>query len=76
MFMKNSFLIFEVRSASKSFCVCEDFFKMSLIQNRAAVAPLNRHFSLAADLVPARHSSVAEMVAKLRPEEPLHCVRP
>jgi ornithine decarboxylase len=48
---------------------------MSLIQKRAAVAPLHRHVSLSAntvELVP----SVAEMVARLRPEEPLHCIRP
>jgi ornithine decarboxylase len=48
---------------------------MSLIQNRAAVAPLHRHVSLSAGPAPAM-PSVAEMVAKLRPEEPLHCVRP
>jgi ornithine decarboxylase len=49
---------------------------MSLIQNRAAVAPLNRHFSLAAEPNAVRYPLVAEMVAKLRPEEPLHCIRP
>lgn len=49
---------------------------MSLIQNRAAVAPLNRHFSLAAEPAAIRRPSVAELVAKLRPEEPLHCIRP
>ena len=49
---------------------------MSLIQNRAAVAPLNGYFSMSADAQPVRTPSVAEMVAKLRPEEPLHCVRP
>jgi ornithine decarboxylase len=49
---------------------------MSLIQNRAAVAPLNRHFSLVADALPVRMPSVEEMVAKLRPEEPMHCIRP
>jgi len=53
---------------------CEGF-HMSLIQNRAAAVPRHRHMSLraeSADLVP----SVNEIVAKLRPEEPLHCVRP
>jgi ornithine decarboxylase len=49
---------------------------MSLIQNRAAVAPLRRYFSYGADPVPAPARSVAEMVAKLRPEVPLHCIRP
>ena len=49
---------------------------MSLIQNRAAVAPLHRHFSLSVDTAVVQVPSVAEMVAKLRPEEPLHCVRP
>ncbi len=49
---------------------------MSLIQNRAAVAPLNRHFSLAVEPLDAAYPSVTEMVAKLRPEVPLHCVRP
>ncbi len=48
---------------------------MSLIQKRAAVAPLHRHLSLRADT--AKHvDSVAGAVAKLRPEEPLHCLRP
>lgn len=47
---------------------------MSLIENRAAVGPLHRHLSLAADskILP----SVNERVKTLRPEEPLHCVRP
>jgi ornithine decarboxylase len=49
---------------------------MSLIQNRAAVAPLHRHFSLRAEPTTAQAASVAEMVAKLRPEVPLHCIRP
>jgi ornithine decarboxylase len=48
---------------------------MSLIQNRAAVAPLHRHISLRAESA-VTVPSVNEMVAKLRPEEPLHCVRP
>ena len=48
---------------------------MSLIQNRAAVAPLHRHFSFGTDPVVAL-ASVAERVAKLRPEIPLHCIRP
>jgi ornithine decarboxylase len=50
-------------------------FDMSLIQNRAATAPLHRHISLRADSV-ASHPSVASIVASLRPEEPLHCIRP
>ena len=47
---------------------------MSLIENRAAVGPLHRHISLRDDekILP----SVNEMVKTLRPEEPLHCVRP
>ncbi|MDE1906779.1 MAG: type III PLP-dependent enzyme [Rhodospirillales bacterium] len=47
---------------------------MSLIENRAAVGPLHRHISLRAEgkTLP----SVIEMVKTLRPEEPLHCVRP
>jgi ornithine decarboxylase len=49
---------------------------MSLIQNRAAVAPLQRHFSLGAEPSAAQSASVAELVAKLRPEIPLHCIRP
>ena len=49
---------------------------MSLIQNRAAVAPLNRYFSYSADPAPTAIASVSEMVAKLRPEVPLHCIRP
>jgi ornithine decarboxylase len=48
---------------------------MSLIQNHGAVRPLNRRISLrpdAASVLP----SVAEMVQTLRPEVPLHCIRP
>jgi ornithine decarboxylase len=48
---------------------------MSLIQNRAAVAPLHRHISLGPDAA-APLATVASMVGTLRPEEPLHCVRP
>jgi len=48
---------------------------MSLIQNRAAVTPLHRHITLGAEPV-FTVPSVDEIVAKLRPEEPLHCVRP
>jgi ornithine decarboxylase len=50
-------------------------FEMSLIQSRAAVAPVNRRISLRADAV-STVETVDQMVAKLRPEEPLHCVRP
>ena len=46
---------------------------MSLIQNRAAVAPLQRHLSLRAE--PAALATVAGIVETLRPEEPLHCIR-
>jgi ornithine decarboxylase len=48
---------------------------MSLVQSRAAVAPVNRHISLRADAA-IGVANVDEMVAKLRPEEPLHCIRP
>ncbi len=48
---------------------------MSLIQDRAAVGPLHRHISLAASGV-ASLPDVAGVVAALRPEEPLHCIRP
>jgi ornithine decarboxylase len=48
---------------------------MSLIQSRPAVAQVNRRISLRADAVLAV-PSVDALVAKLRPEEPLHCVRP
>ncbi|WP_298222357.1 type III PLP-dependent enzyme [Acidocella sp.] len=47
---------------------------MSLIKNRAAVGPLHCHISLRAN--GKTLSSVDEMVKALRPEEPLHCVRP
>ncbi len=47
---------------------------MSLIENRAAVGPLHHHISLRADAKAL--PSVNEMVKTLRPEEPLHCVRP
>jgi ornithine decarboxylase len=49
---------------------------MSLIQNRAAVAPMHRYFSFSADPADMAAPSVSEMVAKLRPEVPLHCIRP
>ena len=49
---------------------------MSLIQNRAAVAPMHRYFSFSADPADVAAPSVSEMVAKLRPEVPLHCIRP
>lgn len=47
---------------------------MSLIENRAAVGPLRRHISLRTDAntLPC----VDEVVRSLRPEEPLHCLRP
>jgi ornithine decarboxylase len=47
---------------------------MSLIENRVAVGPLHRHISLRpeAQALP----DVAGMVKALRPEEPLHCIRP
>ncbi len=48
---------------------------MSLIQNRAAVAPVHNHISLRADLA-MNLPDVAGIVAALRPEEPLHCIRP
>jgi ornithine decarboxylase len=48
---------------------------MSLIQPRAAVAPVNRRLSLRADAAPTIQS-VDAAIAKLRPEEPLHCIRP
>jgi ornithine decarboxylase len=49
---------------------------MSLIQNRAAITPLRQYVSLRANAGEAVAPSVAELVAKLRPEEPLHCIRP
>jgi ornithine decarboxylase len=49
---------------------------MSLVQNRAAVAPLRRYFSYGEEPAPVPVRSVAETVAKLRPEAPLHCIRP
>jgi ornithine decarboxylase len=48
---------------------------MSLIQSRAAVAQINRRISLRAEAAPVA-ATVDSMVAKLRPEEPMHCVRP
>lgn len=48
---------------------------MSLIQNRAAVAPVHNRISLYAD-VAVNLPDVASIVATLRPQEPLHCVRP
>jgi ornithine decarboxylase len=48
---------------------------MSLIQSRAAVAQINHWISLRAEAAPVV-ATVDAMVAKLRPEEPMHCVRP
>ncbi len=48
---------------------------MSLIQSRAAVAQVNRRISLRADAAPVI-PGVDALVAALRPEEPLHCIRP
>jgi ornithine decarboxylase len=47
---------------------------MSLIQTRAAVGPLHHRLTLRPDgqALPG----VDEMVASLRPSEPLHCIRP
>jgi ornithine decarboxylase len=48
---------------------------MSLIQNHGAVRPLRRHISLrsnTASVLP----SVTDVVKSLRPEVPLHCLRP
>jgi len=47
---------------------------MSLIQNRPPVGPLHRHITLRpeAQTLP----DVASLVKTLRPEEPLHCIRP
>ena len=47
---------------------------MSLIEKRVAVGPLHRHISLRAE--EKALPSVDETVKALRPEEPLHCVRP
>ena len=47
---------------------------MSLLQNRPPVGPLHRHISLRPDAQPL--PDVAGMVQALRPEEPLHCIRP
>jgi len=55
-------------------------FAMTIAQNHVAVAPLHRHNPIhvaSPDWVPpGRAPTVAEMVARLRPEEPLHCIRP
>src|SRR5580698_1868540 len=48
---------------------------MSLIQKRAAIGPLHRHISLRADSA-STLATVAGVVKTLRPEEPLHCIRP
>lgn len=48
---------------------------MSVLQNRAAVAPLHQHFTLATDEA-VQLDDVAGLVASMRPQEPLHCVRP
>ncbi|HQT47589.1 MAG TPA: type III PLP-dependent enzyme [Acidocella sp.] len=48
---------------------------MSLIKHREAVGLLRRHISLRGDNANAL-PSVSGMVASLRPQEPLHCIRP
>ena len=47
---------------------------MSLIESPTAVGPLHHHISLRTE--GKTFPSVIEMVKTLRPEEPLHCVRP
>jgi ornithine decarboxylase len=48
---------------------------MSWIQKRAAVGALHRHISLRAETVNTL-PAVTSTVRTLRPEEPLHCIRP
>ncbi|MDE8349383.1 MAG: type III PLP-dependent enzyme [Acidocella sp.] len=48
---------------------------MSLIINRAAVAPLHHHFSLSAEDAVSL-PDVNSIVTSMRPQEPMHCVRP
>ena len=48
---------------------------MSLIRKPAPVGPLHRHISLRADSA-STLATVADAVKTLRPEEPLHCIRP
>jgi ornithine decarboxylase len=48
---------------------------MSLIQNHGAVRPLRRHISLRSDSARTL-PCVADVVKSLRPEVPLHCLRP
>ena len=48
---------------------------MSWIQKRAAIGALHRHISLRAETVNTL-PTVTSTVRTLRPEEPLHCIRP
>ena len=48
---------------------------MSSLRVRSAVSPLRRLPALPVDM-PQALPTVAELVAALRPEEPLHCLRP
>ena len=49
---------------------------MSLIENHAAVGALHRHISLRSDSHSKVLPCVDDAVRRLRPEEPLYCVRP
>jgi ornithine decarboxylase len=70
---------FSLTSAGRALRSCPLRFarisNMSLIQSRAAVAQADHRISLRADATSAIQT-VDQVVATLRPEEPLHCIRP
>jgi ornithine decarboxylase len=49
---------------------------MSQLRVRSAVSPLRRRFAEPAKPAPFAPASVDALIAELRPEEPLHCIRP
>ena len=49
---------------------------MSSLRVRSAVSPLRRHFRDQSEPAVARPLTVDALVAELRPEEPVHCIRP
>jgi ornithine decarboxylase len=49
---------------------------MSDLRVRSAVSPLRRRVRALPEAVPASLPSVDALIAELRPEEPVHCIRP
>ena len=55
---------------------CREDFAMSGFRVRSAVSPLRRSIRAAPEALPSPPRPVDALIAELRPEEPLHCLRP